>query len=188
MASMSFTWILSGTGWADCVVADDQAQVEITASYITAAPEELLTAVTRLVLGEPEPERSSKPSPPRSGGSFTAATPTSGSSCCSCLTAADTTRQEQKSGRAGRRPTRLPEPSSEASTRPPTNTVRAATKENGDLRSPASNSRPSEERGAATHLHQAEPVEIRRYLAQVRANMCALDGCRLLLTARLRRS
>lgn len=54
MASMSFTWILSGTGWADCVVADDQAQTEITASYITAAPEELLTAVTRLVLGEPE--------------------------------------------------------------------------------------------------------------------------------------
>lgn len=54
MASMSFTWILSGTGWADCVVADDQARAEITASYISAAPEELLTAVTRLVLGEPE--------------------------------------------------------------------------------------------------------------------------------------
>jgi hypothetical protein len=51
---MSFTWTLSGTGWADCTVADEQAASDATASYITAAPEEILTAVARLVLGEKE--------------------------------------------------------------------------------------------------------------------------------------
>jgi hypothetical protein len=54
MATMSITWTLSGTGWADCTVADDQAEAEATASYIGTAPEELLTAVARLVLGEKE--------------------------------------------------------------------------------------------------------------------------------------
>jgi hypothetical protein len=51
---MSFSWTLSGRGWANCIVADDQSQAEATASYITAAPEDLLVAVTRLVLGETE--------------------------------------------------------------------------------------------------------------------------------------
>ncbi|WP_255954469.1 hypothetical protein [Streptomyces odontomachi] len=49
---MRMTWTLSGSGWADCTVADRQAEAEVTASYITAAPEELLTAVARLVAGE----------------------------------------------------------------------------------------------------------------------------------------
>jgi hypothetical protein len=49
---MSFSWRLSGTGWADCTVADKNSQAVATASYLTAAPEELLTAVTRLVAGE----------------------------------------------------------------------------------------------------------------------------------------
>ncbi|WP_329426901.1 hypothetical protein OG339_42465 [Streptosporangium sp. NBC_01495] len=53
MTTMSLIWTLAGHGWADCTVADDQAEVEVTASYITAAPESLLTAVTRL-LGEKE--------------------------------------------------------------------------------------------------------------------------------------
>ena len=54
MAQLRLTWALSGSGWADCVVSDDQAEAEVTASYITAAPEDLLTAVTRLIRGEGE--------------------------------------------------------------------------------------------------------------------------------------
>jgi hypothetical protein len=51
---MSFSWTLDGHGWADCTIADDQSWAGATASYITEAAEELLTAVTRLVLGETE--------------------------------------------------------------------------------------------------------------------------------------
>jgi hypothetical protein len=51
---MSFTWTLAGYGWADFTVADDQAEAEAAASYITAAPEGLLTAVARLIVGEKE--------------------------------------------------------------------------------------------------------------------------------------
>ncbi|MET9030445.1 hypothetical protein ABZW96_33230 [Nocardia sp. NPDC004168] len=54
MADMSLTWNLNGTGWADVVVTGQQAQVEVTASCITDAPEDLLTAVARVVLGEKE--------------------------------------------------------------------------------------------------------------------------------------
>src|SRR5689334_3432940 len=54
MADFRLTWALSGTGWADCTVGDEETQAQGTASYITAAPEELLAAVTRLVLGEAE--------------------------------------------------------------------------------------------------------------------------------------
>ena len=41
MTQMSLRWTLAGPGWADCTVADGQAEAEITASYITSAPEEL---------------------------------------------------------------------------------------------------------------------------------------------------
>lgn len=51
---MRIDWILSGRGWARCLVSDDNSSAEIEASYISAAPEDLLTAVTRVVLGEPE--------------------------------------------------------------------------------------------------------------------------------------
>lgn len=54
MAELRLTWILSGSGWADCTVADHEAETVITASYITAAPEELLTAVVGLLTGEGE--------------------------------------------------------------------------------------------------------------------------------------
>jgi hypothetical protein len=54
MADLRLIWTLSGHGWADCTVADDQAEAETTASYITTAPEDLLTAVTRLLTGESE--------------------------------------------------------------------------------------------------------------------------------------
>lgn len=56
MSGMSFSWRLRGDGWAGCVVADDRARAEATASYVSAAPEALLTAVTRLVLGATEVE------------------------------------------------------------------------------------------------------------------------------------
>jgi hypothetical protein len=51
---MSLCWLLGGRGWADCTVADNRTEAEVTASYITAAAEDLLTAVTRIVLGETE--------------------------------------------------------------------------------------------------------------------------------------
>ena len=54
MADLRLAWVLSGRGWADCLISDHQAEVEVAASYITAAPEDLLTAVTRLVVGETE--------------------------------------------------------------------------------------------------------------------------------------
>jgi hypothetical protein len=54
MAHLHLAWVLSGRGWADCTVRDLQAEAEVTASYITAAPEDLLTAVTRLIVGETE--------------------------------------------------------------------------------------------------------------------------------------
>lgn len=53
-SDMRITWTLAGSGWADCTLEDRQAKVELTASYITSAPEELLTAVARLVAGETE--------------------------------------------------------------------------------------------------------------------------------------
>ncbi|WP_327180992.1 hypothetical protein [Streptomyces sp. NBC_01334] len=51
---MRLVWVLSGRGWADCIVSDHLAEAEVTASYITTAPEDLLTAVTRLIAGETE--------------------------------------------------------------------------------------------------------------------------------------
>ncbi|MFJ4849345.1 MULTISPECIES: hypothetical protein [unclassified Streptomyces] len=54
MADLRLVWTLSGHGWADCTVADDRAEAAITASYITTAPEDLLTAVARLLAGETE--------------------------------------------------------------------------------------------------------------------------------------
>ncbi|MFD5701309.1 hypothetical protein [Streptomyces lasiicapitis] len=54
MAHLRLAWVLSGHGWADCVVSDHRAEAEVTASYITAAPEDLLTAVTRVIVGETE--------------------------------------------------------------------------------------------------------------------------------------
>ncbi|MGW4731397.1 hypothetical protein ACWEQC_19905 [Streptomyces shenzhenensis] len=53
-SDMRITWTLAGSGWADCTLEDSPAKAELTASYITSAPEELLTAVARLVAGETE--------------------------------------------------------------------------------------------------------------------------------------
>jgi hypothetical protein len=54
VATMSLGWRLAGHGWADCTVADAENKVHVTASSISGAPEELLTAVARLVVGETE--------------------------------------------------------------------------------------------------------------------------------------
>jgi hypothetical protein len=48
------TWTLTGPGWADVRVGDDRGEAEVVASYISGAPEELLTAVTRLACGAGE--------------------------------------------------------------------------------------------------------------------------------------
>ncbi|WP_170837893.1 hypothetical protein [Streptomyces sp. TP-A0874] len=53
-ADFRITWTLAGHGWADCAVEANAAKAELTASYITSAAEDLLTAVARLVAGEPE--------------------------------------------------------------------------------------------------------------------------------------
>ena len=47
------TWSVHD-GWADVRLADSAAEVMISASYVTAAPEDLLTAVTRLLRGDTE--------------------------------------------------------------------------------------------------------------------------------------
>lgn len=54
MSELKLTWVLSGRGWADCTVADHDAETAVTASYITAAPEALLAAVAGLLTGESE--------------------------------------------------------------------------------------------------------------------------------------
>lgn len=48
------TWTLGAHGWADCTLEDHHAKAELTASYITSAAEDFLTAVARLVAGETE--------------------------------------------------------------------------------------------------------------------------------------
>ncbi|MGP3632660.1 hypothetical protein ACTU45_04670 [Streptomyces sp. 24-1644] len=51
---LRLAWRLDGHGWADCTVTDQQAVIVLTASYITSAPDEFLTALARLIAGETE--------------------------------------------------------------------------------------------------------------------------------------
>jgi hypothetical protein len=51
---LRITWTLTGVRWADCSLEDHRGKIEVTASYISDAPEEFLTAVARLVAGEAE--------------------------------------------------------------------------------------------------------------------------------------
>ncbi|MEU5882862.1 hypothetical protein [Spirillospora sp. NPDC047279] len=53
VTKMSLAWSLL-PGGAQWTAADDQTTVQATASYLRAGPEDLLTAVARLVLGESE--------------------------------------------------------------------------------------------------------------------------------------
>lgn len=54
MGDLRLVWTLTGRGWAECTVADARGKTETTVSYITTAPEDLLTAVTRMFAGEGE--------------------------------------------------------------------------------------------------------------------------------------
>lgn len=54
MTGLRLRWLLTGPGWAQCVVGDDRAEVELRVSYLTPAPEELLVGITRLLLTETE--------------------------------------------------------------------------------------------------------------------------------------
>lgn len=38
MADTWLTWTLSGTGWADYAVSDEETQAQVTVPYITAPP------------------------------------------------------------------------------------------------------------------------------------------------------
>ena len=53
-AGIRITWTPGAHGWADCVIDDHRAKAELTASCISNAPEEFLTAVARLVAGATE--------------------------------------------------------------------------------------------------------------------------------------
>jgi hypothetical protein len=53
-SGIRITWTLGAHGWADCTLEDHHAKAELTASYITRAPEEFLTAVARLIANETE--------------------------------------------------------------------------------------------------------------------------------------
>ncbi len=102
---------LAGSGGADCTLEDRQARVELTASHITNAPEELLTAVAQLVAGETETRAQFEAEPrPPTGGSSTAKAWTPGPACWSCVTAAITTTREPRSGPASLASTSSPAP------------------------------------------------------------------------------
>lgn len=50
MSPLTITWTLHHHGWALCKVADDHAETEIFASYVTAGPEQFLHTIARLML------------------------------------------------------------------------------------------------------------------------------------------
>ncbi|MFF2014183.1 hypothetical protein ACFVWY_34705 [Streptomyces sp. NPDC058195] len=51
MTRTSFTWTLGWAGSADCTISDGRSEGRAHASYISNVPEDLLNAVTRVVLG-----------------------------------------------------------------------------------------------------------------------------------------
>ena len=53
-AALRVTWTLEGPGWAGCSVEDHRGRVDLVASDITEAPEDLLNAVARIVAGATE--------------------------------------------------------------------------------------------------------------------------------------
>lgn len=53
-SDLRITWTLAGHGWADCTVVAHATKAELTASYVSKAPEDLLTATARIVAGERE--------------------------------------------------------------------------------------------------------------------------------------
>ncbi|MFE5587206.1 hypothetical protein [Kitasatospora sp. NPDC056531] len=51
MTPITFTWTPGWAGSADCTINDGRSEGKAHASYISNAPEDLLSAVTRVVLG-----------------------------------------------------------------------------------------------------------------------------------------
>ena len=51
MVAMSLTWTLHSHGTAFCAIADQYSDATVDVSYVTAGPEELLTAVTSIANG-----------------------------------------------------------------------------------------------------------------------------------------
>lgn len=51
--TVTFTYELTGTGWADCEFQVNGHTVTLTASYLTDALEDLVSAVVALMLGHP---------------------------------------------------------------------------------------------------------------------------------------
>jgi hypothetical protein len=47
-------WTVTTGGWADCLLADQDAEAAVEASCVSEAPEELLTAVARVLSAESE--------------------------------------------------------------------------------------------------------------------------------------
>ncbi|MFJ3900001.1 hypothetical protein [Streptomyces sp. NPDC090025] len=66
-AGIRIRWALTGAGWADCVLEGHGAKAELSVSSLSEAPEELLTAVARLVGGaaETRAQFEAEPPPPR---------------------------------------------------------------------------------------------------------------------------
>ncbi|MGV9631344.1 hypothetical protein ACWDTB_33045, partial [Streptomyces sp. NPDC003487] len=53
-SAVRLIWSLAGSGWATCTLETADGTVEVLASRIGNAPEDLLTAVARLVAGAAE--------------------------------------------------------------------------------------------------------------------------------------
>lgn len=51
---LRLVWTVVGSGWADCTLADQDAEVTVLASYVAETPEELITAVARVVSSSSE--------------------------------------------------------------------------------------------------------------------------------------
>lgn len=54
VSGLRLSWLLTGSGWADCTVADQEHEAHLTASCISTAPEDLLIAVSHLLTGQAE--------------------------------------------------------------------------------------------------------------------------------------
>lgn len=52
MASLTLTWTPHHHGWAFVNIADGHGEAEVFASYVTDAPGQLLSAITRLLRGD----------------------------------------------------------------------------------------------------------------------------------------
>src|SRR5215470_15910477 len=51
---ITFAYHLAGSGWAECTIAIDEQRASVTASYLSDAFGDLLSAVIRMVEGQPE--------------------------------------------------------------------------------------------------------------------------------------